>query len=335
MEVPGILQSEGCSMYNSKHIAIMSKKSDSKGKGRYAYLLFDATFKVVVCTPENEKLLIELIELLIPEKHISSIEFINKEQHGLVVEEKNVTFDMLCLDKDTGERFLVEVQNREKDSYLDRMLSYSTYPIREQLAVKLKRMREEKKYDHMDYSLNPVYVISMIDFSLPHESDKALEQEYISRYEIRNGRNGEILTKSLNFVFLEMGRLELAPGEQDKCKNLLEKFIFSMKNMHMLTERPESFDAPLLVDLFNATELASMSVQKRQIYDRELLQELDKMCEISFARREGKTEAQLEARADKEQTVRSLIEMGLSISDIAKATRLSTEEVEAIKANTH
>jgi predicted transposase/invertase (TIGR01784 family) len=306
---------------------------DAVCKGRYAYLLFDATFKVVVCTPENEKLLIELIELLIPEKHISSIEFINKEQHGLVVEEKNVTFDMLCLDKDTGERFLVEVQNREKDSFLDRMLSYSTYPIREQLAVKLKKMRE-KKYDHMDYSLNPVYVISMIDFSLPHESDKALEQEYISRYEIRNGRNGEILTRSLNFVFLEMGRLELEPGEPNKCKNLLEKFIFSMKNMHMLTERPESFDDPLLVDLFNATELASMSVQKRQNYDRELLQELDKMCEISFARREGKTEAMLEARADKEQTVRNMLADGMSPELVAKYTSLSLEEIASIKAKT-
>ncbi len=309
-------------MYNSKHIAAMSKNITSKGKGRFAYLLFDATFKVVVCTPENEKLLIELIELLIPEKHISSIEFINKEQHGLVVEEKNVTFDMLCLDKDTGERFLVEVQNREKDSYLDRMLSYSTYPIREQLAVKLKKMRE-KKYDHMDYSLNPVYVISMIDFSLPHESDKALEQEYISRYEIRNGRNGEILTRSLNFVFLEMGRLELEPGEPNKCKNLLEKFIFSMKNMHMLTERPESFDDPLLVDLFNATELASMSVQKRQNYDRELLQELDKMCEVSFARKEGKAEG-------KAEIAKTMLSKGLDIKLVSECTGLTDEEINAL-----
>ena len=49
----------------------------------------------MVCTPENEKLLIEIIELLIPGKHISSITFVNKEMHGLVIEEKNVNFDML------------------------------------------------------------------------------------------------------------------------------------------------------------------------------------------------------------------------------------------------
>ena len=36
------------------------------GEGIFAYLLSDAAFKVVVCTPENEKLLIEILELLIP-----------------------------------------------------------------------------------------------------------------------------------------------------------------------------------------------------------------------------------------------------------------------------
>ena len=67
-----------------------------RGAGRYAYLLFDSTFKVVLCTKANESLLIDIFELLIPGKHIQSITFLNKEMHGLVISEKNVTFDMLC-----------------------------------------------------------------------------------------------------------------------------------------------------------------------------------------------------------------------------------------------
>lgn len=85
----------------------MTRNTETKGKGRYAYLLSDATFKAVICTPENEKLLIEILELLIPEKHIASITFVNKEMHGLVIEEKNVTFDLLCTDKDTGAEFRI------------------------------------------------------------------------------------------------------------------------------------------------------------------------------------------------------------------------------------
>lgn len=98
--VPGILRCEGCSLFHFKTTVSMSKNNAREGAGRYAFLLFDATFKVVVCTPENERLLIEILELLIPGKHIASITFVNKEKHGLVVSEKNVSFDLLCKDGD-------------------------------------------------------------------------------------------------------------------------------------------------------------------------------------------------------------------------------------------
>ena len=317
----------------------MTKDSINKGKGRYAFLLFDATFKVVVCTPENEKLLIEILELLLPGKHIGSIDFMNKEMHGLVIEEKNANFDLLCKDKDTGEEFLVEVQNEPHDSYRDRMLYYSTFAIREQMTAKIAKMREDfenqlkhggkaRRSDKMDYSLKPVYVVSMVDFTLMHDNDDALEQEYISRYEIRNGRNCELFTHSLNFVFLEMGRLKLGPDDKDKCRNLLERFIFSMKNMHMLSERPEGFDDPLLVDLYTATELASMTVIRRQNYDKIMTTEIDRMCQLSYAEKKGRAEG-LEKGIAKgiAKTAKAMKADGMAPELIAKYTGLSAEEI--------
>ena len=61
--------------------------------------------------------MMDIIELLIPGKHLSGITFIEKEKHGLVVTEKSTNFDLLCKEKDTGEEFLVELQNRFQDSY--------------------------------------------------------------------------------------------------------------------------------------------------------------------------------------------------------------------------
>ena len=278
---------------------------------------------MVICTRENKRLLKEIIELLTG-KHISNITLKDKEQHGLVIEEKNVTFDILCEDEETGEEFLVEVQNADKDSFRDRMLAYSTYPVRQQLAEKVQKMRAGEDIDRMDYSLRPVYVISMVNFALKHASNDALEQDYISKYELRNGRNNEILTQSLNFVFLEMGRLKLGPDDKDKCKNLLERFIFSMKYMHLLTERPKGFDDPLLKDLYDATELASMTIDKREKYDKIMTNELDRICEISFARKEGEAEGRAEF-------ARNLLKMGMPVEDIAKATSLSEEEINALK----
>ena len=123
----------------------MTKSLGIGGKGRYAFLLFDSTMKVVIFNPENEKLLIQILELLLPGKHISGITFTDKEKHGLVISEKVVNFDMLCKDEDTGEEFLVEVQNAAQDSFQDRVLSYATYPIREQMGRRLARIRDGEK----------------------------------------------------------------------------------------------------------------------------------------------------------------------------------------------
>ena len=69
----------------------MSKALDYGSQGPYACILFDSTLKVVVCNPRHEKLMIQIIEMLIPGKHIESIEFLDKEKHGLEINEKSVT----------------------------------------------------------------------------------------------------------------------------------------------------------------------------------------------------------------------------------------------------
>jgi len=306
----------------------MTKSLAPEGQGRYAFLLFDSTFKVVICNPENEKLLIQIIELLIPGKHISSITFSDKEKHGFVISEKVVNFDLLCKDADTGEEFLVEVQNAQQSSFQDRVLSYATYPIREQMAKRIARIREGEKLDKMDYSLRPVYVISFINFSLKHESEDALEQDYICRYELRNRYNAELMTPSLNFVFVEMGRMKLGPDDEDKCNTLLEKFIYSLKYMHLLTEQPKSFTEPLLNGLYHATELASMPIETREIYDQSMRTELDRIAELDFARKDGEAKGEAKGRAE---VAKAMLAQSEPLEKIVAYTGLSPEEIQKLK----
>ena len=323
----------------------MTKKNDIRmGAGKYAYLLSDATFKVVVCTPENERLLIEILELLIPGKHIQSITFINKEQHGLVVSEKNVTFDLLCKEEGTGEEFLVEVQNREQKSFRDRMLVYATYPIREQMELRAQQIREGMVSDPMDYSLKPVYVVSMVNFPLAHENEMALEHGYISRYELRNGRNGELMTPSLNFVYLELDRLKLKPSEPEKCQNLLERFVFSLRYMHTLKDKPASFEDDLLDRLFTATELASMTVTTRQNYDKVMWTEIDQIATMTFAKEKAEAEGLAEGLAkglakgrteERRRICIGLIKAGVTDDVIASSTGLTQEEIAALRKSNH
>ena len=131
---------------------------------RFANILFDDAFKVAVCAPGNEGLLIKIIELLIPGKHIKTLVLRDKENHGLSVSDKITTFDLYCT-SENGEQFIVEMQHSPQKNYADRMLCYATYPIRAQLSSKLEKRREGIKVDKTDYSLCPVYVVSILNLT--------------------------------------------------------------------------------------------------------------------------------------------------------------------------
>ena len=312
----------------------------SELKSRYACLLYDSTMKTVLGTAENEDLFIDIIELLIPGKHISSLRLLNKEYHGFAESEKSVTFDLLCVDKDTGEEFEVEVQNAEEDSYRDRMLYYSYFPIREQLAEKRSNYLKNPKQNRMDYSIKPVYMISLVNFALEHDLEDALEDDYICRYEIRNGRNSEVLTNSLNFVFVEMGRLPYSKDEYEQCRTRLEKFIFSFKYMHTFEEFPDFFKQdPLLEKLANAAELAKLPEYKLQQYEKDMITELDRQLQLEFAVKKAVTQAVDQTRDEEaakayekqKRMIQNMLADGVDIAKIAQYTGLTVEEIQALK----
>ena len=301
--------------------------------GRFACILFDKTFKSTLCRPEHEDLLRDIFELLIPGKKISRLKLGPTEQNGLVFQEKKVIFDAMCTDADTGEEFIVELQVAEQHSYRDRMLCYATYPIREQMALKLKDRKTEESIDRMDYTLRPVYVISMVYFPFQHKDADALEENgLISRYSVRNDLNGEPMTEALHFVYLELDRLPYGEEESSRCRNLLEMFAFSLKFIHRLKEQPANFRDPLLDKLFTATELASMTIAQRENYEHEMRTELDIIAERQFAVEQA--EARAEARGEAKQqakTAKAMLAKGYHVNDISDCTGLTTKEIEALR----
>ena len=117
---------------------------------RYANILNDDAFKVVIFTPGNEELMARMLEVLLPGKTIRKLEFRPTEQHGLSVSDKISIFDAVCT-SDTGEMFIVEMQGLPQNCYADRMVSYASFPIRMQLEQKLKYLHESKGKP-MDYA---------------------------------------------------------------------------------------------------------------------------------------------------------------------------------------
>ena len=305
----------------------------------FANILHDEAFKVVLSEPSNNRLLIKLVEFFLPGKHIASLSLDDKEQHGLILSEKNSTFDLFCT-TDTGERLIVEMQFSQQDSFQDRMLYYATYPIRSQIMRQLKDLNEtaEEERHKMDYRLNPVYVISILNFKLPHERTDTLEEGLISRYDIRSERSGELMTDALHFVYLELGRLRWNKDEWAQCGSLLEQLAFSLKYGHLLGERPVTFEDELLRLLYDATEFARMEPGQIRILNAIMTTELDIIAQRAFARKEGRQEGLEEGRQEgREEERRAVVlkslELGLSPETISQITGLTVDEVNALASS--
>ena len=300
----------------------------------FANILYDEAFKLVLSAPANRPLLVKLVEFFLPGLKIQSLTLADKEQHGLVLSDKSSIFDLYCT-TDKGEHFIVEMQFSSQGSFRDRMLYYATFPIRMQMNQRMrdlqKQLEEGKPVNKMDYSLSPVYVISILNFQLPHKSTDFMEEGLISRYSLRSPDGQELMTDALHFVYLELGRLRWKKDQQAKCRTLLEQLAFSLKYGHLLPQRPEGFEDEMLRMLFEATAFANMDEEQLNNYNTLMRTELDIIAITEYARKEGREEGREEGRLkEKKETVLRLHALGLTTEQIAQGADLTTDEVTAI-----
>lgn len=295
---------------------------------RYANILNDDAFKVVIFTPGNEKLMARMLEVLLPGKKIKELVFRPTEQHGLAVSDKISNFDAVCTSQ-TDEMFIVEMQGLPQNSYADRMVSYASFPIRMQLEQKLKDIRDGKKKP-MDCSLLPIYVVSFVNFTITHEHDAILHDGLVSSYRICSPETGELMTEALYFAFLELDRLKVPFGHADLCKNLTEQLAYSMKYMSKLTECPKEFQDCLFPMLFQATEYANMNVDKQLEVTRIMRTEIDRLAENEYARQQGEKQGLEQGR---NLDVAHLHEYGMLPEEIAHALKIPLEKVLSVVKN--
>lgn len=176
--------------------------------------------------------------------------------------------------------------------------------------------------------------------------DEAILQDgLISRYGICSPVTGEVMTESLQFVYLELDRLEAQLGEAGKCRSLVEQLAYSLKYMRELDECPKAFENQLFSLLFRASEYANLDVSKQMQVSEIMRTELDRIAENNYAReqglkqglQQGRAEGKAEGKAEGEAAMRKediqkFLAFGLYPADIAKALGMSIEDVLAIQS---
>ena len=167
--------------------------------GRYINLMFDRGFKRVFGKPANKDVLIAFLNEVIPDRHIVDLEYLNTEKEGISPLSKKSIFDVQC-QIDDGTRIIIEIQKANQENFCDRAVYYASLPVLDQLEV------------GGEYRLVPVIILSILNFTLPHEID---EGRIRTSYTIREDASGERLSNILQFIFLELGNFKKTEAELD------------------------------------------------------------------------------------------------------------------------
>ena len=311
----------------------------------FANVMLDTAFKISFGAEHGRENMLNLLGVLLPEKHITDIKYVDKEHPGLFLSEKKSIFDLECRAGD--ESFVVEMQVEKKSSFQDRVLYYSTFLLREQLMTPLEEMqarrgkkKKSKDNEIADYRLKPVYVVSILNFSLKHSSAAALDRGLVSHYAIRNVRADENMTDALHFVFLELGRMKYKPEEDVRCKDALERLAFTIKNGKYFQKVPETFgDDAKINNLLKTMEIMKYTDEQRRRYEAEFFAELEKKSELKAAREDGLEQGIQQGiekgmekglEQGKLQMAKELKAAKVEVEIISRASGLTVEEVEAL-----
>ena len=149
------------------------------------------------------------------------------------------------------------------------------------------------------------------------------------------------MTDKLEFVFVEVEKFD--KGE-DELETDLDKWLYLLKNMSNLLERPERLRDRIFTKLFDVAELAQLDDKDRTNYIKSMNTERDTYNQIEYARETGREEGHKvgkeeglkvgreEGRAEgaKQNScdiAKRMLEKGIDIETISELTCLTEKEI--------
>lgn len=279
---------------------------------RYVNPYTDFGFNKLFGTELNKELLISLLNALFdrsaqqspgePKQVVKDLKYLPTEKMASFGQRRAV-FDVYC-EGESGEKFIVEMQQASQDFFKDRSVFYSAFPIIEQ-----------GKTGDWDFHLNAVYTIGILNFIFP--GDEYNQDCFYHEVKLIDVEDKRVFYDKLTYVYLEMPKFNKT---EDELVSMYDKWLFVLKNLTRLMERPATLQERVFTRLFEQAEIARFTPDESRIYEESLKQYRDMHNVVNSAERRGREEANRE-------NARKMIEKGYEIKDIAEITGLTEEAI--------
>ena len=295
-------------------------------EARYIDPMVDWSFKRLFGTEVNKDILIEFLKVIFPEFDIEDITYLPTEQLGIMEKDRRAVFDVICRASD-GKEFLVEVQRGAQEHFFERALFYTSFPILKQGKKALAKEESDTKKP-WNFQLDGVFFLGILDYK--HLEDNRIEH----RYWLREGTTGETMTDKLKFVFVEVAKFDKS---EDELTTDLDKWLYMLKNLSRLLDRPAALRDKIFKRFFDAAEFASLDDEDKKKYISNMQTARDTYNQIEYAKKKGREEGLMEGREEgiekrSREIAINMLNNGIPVQTISTCTGLSEEEVAKIQS---
>ena len=269
-------------------------------KEKYINPYTDFGFKKLFGTEMNKDLLISFLNALLKgQQTIKDVRYLPTEHFGIYGNRRAI-FDVYCEDENGG-KFIVEMQNVSQQYYKDRSVFYSTFPIQEQAKVG----------EDWDFNLKDVYTVGVLNFVF--RDDEYSDDCYHHEVKLMDTQTKKVFFDKLTYIYLEMPKFNKT---EDQLETMFDKWLFVLRNLSRLLERPAALQERVFEKLFKQAEIAKFSPEERQDYEESVKIYRDLKNSLDTAEWKAKV-----------KIAKNLKAMGLSNEQVAKGTGLPIDEI--------
>lgn len=277
----------------------------------------DVGFKKIFGQEMTKDLLIDFLnDLLIDEKTICDISFLDKELLPEFMGDRGVIYDIYCT-TESGEQFIVEMQNRQQVNFRERALYYLSRTVSHQ----------GERGGDWRFSLKAVYGVFFMNFRLDDTPHK-LRTDVI----LADRDTHEQFCDKMRFIFIELPSFT---KEEEECETDFERWIYVLKNMETLKRLPFKARKSVFEKLEKIVDIASLSKEEREKYDESIKVYRDTLVTMEYAEEKGRLEGREEGRSEGREeerlfNARKMKAKGLDYALISDITGLTNEEIDKL-----
>ena len=277
----------------------------------------DLTFKKIF--GEHPNLVISLLNALLPlkdDERVESIEYWPAEKIPRRTEaEKNSIVDVCCRDNKKRE-FIVEMQMTWTESFKKRVLLNAS-------KVYVAQSEVGEAYQ----LLQPVYALNFVNAPMNIGTDG-----YYHHYQLVHQEKSDEVIDGLQLVFIELPKFQPQTFSEKKMQVLWLRFLTEI-NENTLEVPAELLENPDVSEALKIVEVAAYTPEEMRAYDK-FWDIVSTAKTLELARQQEIYNYELKIQQlerQKLETARKLKAMNvMTIEQIAEATGLTTEQIEAL-----